>query len=521
MTSSMDKNEITYVDEKPGSTHAEKPHQIVQIDNIQVLGISPEDADFYMNFSPEKRKKVIHKVDKRLVPMLAILYLISHIDRANIGNAKIEGMVEDLGLTGVQWNIVLSVFFVPYILLEIPSNILLKKFKRPSYYLGILIFCWGIIMTMMGVVKGFTGLLITRILLGVFEAGFFPGAVYLCTYWYMPRDLATRISYFYCASALSGAFSGILAAGIAKMDGVGGYEGWRWIFLLEGIFTVMLGISCFFLLIDSPALSGRWLKPDEIRFLELQRFIKDGGKFQEEKGESFKWHDLKMVLCNWRLYMQAYILLCISACSYGTKFTLPTITKGMGFTNTNAQLMTVPPYVAGAISAIVFARLSDRFYWRLPFIAIPLSFIFIGYSIVISLKGNLGGNLGPAFFAIILTCMGIYPIQPAGSSWASNNLAPTSRRAIGVAFNICVGNIGGVIGSYMYLEAEKPKYYTGFGLSLAFGASGFIVAFLLELSYKWGNTKKAKMSEDEVRAKYTDEELLNMGDKSPLFRYTL
>lgn len=150
-----------------------------------------------------------------------------------------------------------------------------------------------------------------------FRAGFFPGAVYLCAYWYMPRDLATRISYFYCASALSGAFSGLLAAGIAKMDGVGGYEGWRWIFLLEGIVTVMLGVACFFLLIDSPALSGRWLKPDEIRFLELQKFIKDGGKFQEENEKHFRWKDLKMVLCNWRLYMQAYILLCISACSYG------------------------------------------------------------------------------------------------------------------------------------------------------------------------------------------------------------
>ena len=101
--------------------------------------------------------------------MLAILYLVSHIDRANIGNAKIEGLVEDLNLTGVQWNIVLSVFFVPYVLLEVPSNMLLKKFERPSLYLGILVTAWGIIMTMIGVVKNFTGLLITRILLGTFE----------------------------------------------------------------------------------------------------------------------------------------------------------------------------------------------------------------------------------------------------------------------------------------------------------------------------------------------------------------
>jgi MFS family permease len=139
----------------------------------------------------------------------------------------------------------------------------------------------------------------------------------------MPKDLATRISYFYCASALSGAFSGLLAAAIAKMDGVGGYEGWRWIFLLEGIVTVFLGISCFFLLVDSPRLSTRWLKPEEIRFLELQRFIKDGGAFREEKESTVQWRDLKMMLCNWRLYMQAYILLCISACSYGMWSSFP------------------------------------------------------------------------------------------------------------------------------------------------------------------------------------------------------
>ena len=131
----------------------------------------------------------------------------------------------------------------------------------------------------------------------------------------MPRDLAARISYFYCASALSGAFSGLLAAGIAEMDGVGGYEGWRWIFILEGLATVVLGVCCFFLLIDTPALSKRWLEPDEIRYLELSMFIKQGGGFKDET--SVKWKDLKMVLTNWRIYVQAYFLLCQSALSYG------------------------------------------------------------------------------------------------------------------------------------------------------------------------------------------------------------
>lgn len=131
----------------------------------------------------------------------------------------------------------------------------------------------------------------------------------------MPKDLATRVSYFYCASALSGAFSGLLAAGIAEMDGLSGLEGWRWIFIIEGLATVVLGVGCFFLLIDTPTLSKRWLEPEEIRFLELSMFIKQGGKAHEETG--FSWRDLNMVLTNWRVYVQAYFLMCQSALSYG------------------------------------------------------------------------------------------------------------------------------------------------------------------------------------------------------------
>ena len=113
--------------------------------------------------------------------MLAALYLISHLDRSNIGNTKIEGIDKDLGITGVQWNIILSLFFVPYILLEVPSNIFLKRFKHPSWYMGVLVLSWGVVMTLHGVTQNFGGLLAVRLLLGVFEAGFFPGAIYLGT----------------------------------------------------------------------------------------------------------------------------------------------------------------------------------------------------------------------------------------------------------------------------------------------------------------------------------------------------
>ncbi|KAL3467938.1 major facilitator superfamily domain-containing protein [Aspergillus heterothallicus] len=513
-----DRNSISKADEADAekSTHIESP--VTEIGTFRVVGLSAEDADFYVNYPEEKRKKVFRKVDIRLVPMLALLYLCSHIDRANIGNAKVEGMVEDLNMTGVQYNTVLAIFFIPYVLFEVPSNILLKKFKRPSTYLGILVVSWGIIMTCTGLVNNYGSLMAVRVLLGIFEAGFFPGAIYLCSYWYMPKDLALRISYFYCASALSGAFSGLLAAAIAEMDGIGGYEGWRWIFIIEGLATVVLGAACFFFLIDTPALASRWLEPDEIQYLELSMFIKQGGRVENES--KFKWRDLRMVLTNWRVYMQAWFLLVQSALSYGTKFTLPTITKSMGFSTTNAQLTSAPPYVAAAISAIVFARLSDHFYWRMPFVVIPMLIVIVAYSIIISLKGELEAHMGVAYFAVVLAVVGIYPIQAAAASWNANNIAPESRRAIGIALMNCVGNVGGILGSFMYLEREKPKYYTGFGISLALGGTGIIVAVLLEWSYKIANRRKAAVAE-EAKVRYTEEELFDLGDRSPLFVHVL
>lgn len=193
----------------------------------------------------------------------------------------------------------------------------------------------------------------------------------------------------------------------------------------------------------------------------------------------------------------------------------------MGFTNTAAQLTSAPPYVAGAISALFFAKISDRYFWRMPFVALPMIIVIISYAIFLGLDGALSTQRGAAYFAAMLTCIGIYPIQAQAASWNANNVAPEGRRAIAIALNNCVGNIGGILGSFMYIDSEKPKYHTGFGLGLALGATGLIMCFVLEWTYKMGNAKKEKHSVEEVRSRYTEEQLRDMGDTSPLFKYVL
>lgn len=339
--------------------------------------------------------------------------------------------------------------------------------------------------------------------------------------WYAQNEVQTRLALFYCASALSGAFSGLLAFAIAKMDGVGGRPGWAWIFFLEGLATVVLGCLCFVLMPDTPQLSGRWLDHEEIRYLSVQTTIKEGGSAAMEKTDGFKWKYLRELLTDYKVYLQAWILFTASVCSYGLKFTMPSITKSMGYSTSEAQLMTIPPYVAGAIAAVGFSRLSDHFFWRMPFILIPMTIIIIGFSIVLPLAPDIQNQVPACFIAVMLICIGQYPTNPAGSAWISSNLAGDSKRAMGIALNICLGNTGGIVGSYIFLDSEAPGYRTGFSIGLAFATVAAVSTLLLEVSYWSINKKRDALDEALIRDEYGDDRLAKMGDKSPLFRYKL
>ncbi|EUC44801.1 hypothetical protein COCMIDRAFT_97338 [Bipolaris oryzae ATCC 44560] len=444
-------------------------------------GLSQEDAEFLYSVDKAEQRKIFHKVDWRLCPMLAILYLISHLDRANIGNAKIEGLEKTLGMKGTDYNVALMVFFVPYVLFEIPSNMILAKFKRPSYYMGTLTLCWG----------------------------------------------TFRMALFYCASATSGAFSGLLAAAIAKMNGIAGLEGWRWIFILEGIATVLLGASVFFLLPDSPDhAAGRWLTVDEARFLRLTHIVTRGVKRErrvnaEGKKERVKWGVIGQVVKDWQIYLQAMVFASNAVPNYGLKFTMPQILKNMGFTSTTAQLMTAPPYACGAISALVSSLLADRFTWRMPFIATGQALLIVAYAILFAKAEAIKDNVAVCYFAVHVACIGLYPILPGCNAWTINNLAGPEKRAVGIATMICIGNLGGIVGSFIFQEKESPKYETGFGSSLSFAAAGLVCAFTLEFLFFRINKRNAEKTEEEWRAIYTPAQLEKMGDRSPLFKYHL
>jgi MFS family permease len=183
------------------------------------------------------------KIDFRVIPVLSVLYLLAFLDRTNIANAAVYGLTGDLNIPrgSNEYNTALTIFFVPYILFEIPSNILLKKLT-PHVWLSGCMFFFGLVTIAQGLVQNYSGLLATRFFLGLAETGMFPGCFYLISMWYKRDEAQKRYSFFFSSTTLAGAFGGLLAAAIGKLNGVRGYLAWRWIFILEGLLTCVVAI---------------------------------------------------------------------------------------------------------------------------------------------------------------------------------------------------------------------------------------------------------------------------------------
>ncbi|KAM0282014.1 hypothetical protein ACHAQH_003220 [Verticillium albo-atrum] len=427
--------------EKPDVSEAEDGHGVSEKDRIDGLAAAPDTT--IESFAHLDEKKVLRKMDIRLIPMLALLYLLSFLDRGNIGNAKIEGLQEDLNMSDDQYNWCLTVFFFTYAAFEVPSNLLLKKL-RPSVWLPTIMVAWGLVMTLMGIVQSYHGLLVARIFLGVTEAGLFPGVAYYLTMWYCRHEIQFRQALFFSAASIAGAFSGLLAFGISKMDGLGGLEGWRWIFILEGIVTVLVAVWAFFALHDFPE-TASFLSEEERAFvvfrLKYQGQIKGKqlGQVAVPEAEEFKWRYVGDAFKDWQIWVNIFVYWGIVCPLYGISLFLPTIIRNLGYTSSTAQLMTVPIYITAAILAVIIAYISDKVGKRSPFIVGFLCVMIVGFSMCLA-----SSNPHVVYAGVFIAACAIYPAFPGVITWLANNLAGSYKRGAGMAIQIGVGNLGGV-----------------------------------------------------------------------------
>ncbi|KAK4149505.1 major facilitator superfamily domain-containing protein [Chaetomidium leptoderma] len=432
-------------------------------------------------------KALLRKIDWRLLPAVGVLYLLSFLDRSNVGNARIEGLTDDLHMTGNQYLTGLTLYFIGYVLFEVPCNIILKR-TTPRFWLPTLTVVWGIVATLMGVVQDLTGFFIARFFLGVTESGLFPGVVYYFSMWYKREERQFRISLFFGAAALAGSFGGILAYGIGHMAGVVWENGWRWIFILEGTATVLVAIAAFWFIHNYPE-TAKFLSEKERSFIQ-QRLASDSDATRDER---FTWGNVVSALRDPKCWLYGLSFHAMSLPLYTFSLFLPTIIKDLGYKAANAQLLTIPPYAFAFVTTIGVATISERMGHRaIPIIGSAL-FAMIGYIILLANSDPIG-RPGVSYLGTFFAAGGIYPATALALSWPAINVSGQTKRAVANGMQISIGNLGAVLGTQLYRSNDGPRYFVGHSFALAYLAGEIVVSALLYFLLKRENKRREAIS---------------------------
>jgi MFS family permease len=403
----------------------------------------------------------------------------------------------------------LTIFFVPYVLFEIPSNIVLKRLK-PHVWLSICMFGFGLVTICQGLVQNYGGLLTTRFFLGVFESGMFPGSFYLIGMWYKRHEAQKRYTFFFASTTLAGAFGGLLASAIGKMDGIQGYAGWRWIFILEGILTCVISFAWFFILPDFPE-NAKWLSEDEREYVKL-RLQEDQGKAAIERRITFR--DVLNCFRDYKFFLGGLMYFGLIVPAYGYAYFAPSIIQTYGFSKIQTQLFSVPPWAAAFGFSMLVATFSDFFRHRFLFAIIPICISITGFAMLTTIHYSHHVEYGALF---LITC-GTYSAMPIIVCWFTMNLGGHHRRAVGSAWQIAFGNIGGIIATYSFQKSDAKHFYkTGYSICLGFICLSALSCLLYAFACLTQNRNREKSHDVGI----TEYEKIEMGDMSPDYRYML
>ena len=406
----------------------------------------------------EVGSSTLRKVAWRLIPFLGVLYFFAFLDRVNVGFAALT-MNADLGLTDAVFGIGSGIFFIGYILCEVPSNVMLERFGARIWIARIMI-SWGILSAAMAFVQGPTSFYTVRFLLGIAEAGFFPGIIFYLTCWFPSQHRARIIALFMIALPMSSVIGAPISTSLLGIEALG-LKGWQWMFLLEAIPTILLGIAVLAVLPDRPS-DAKWLSTDEKRWLQ--------GELAREHTNNAHGHasSLREALMLPRVWRAGIVYFCILVGLYGFSFWLPQIIKSLGdMTNVQVGLVTMIPYTAACIALVLWGRHSDATEERSWHVALPA--LLGAAALTIS-----GWTTGPvlAFVALCLAAVGIYSGLPAFWALASKGLQGAAA-AGAIALINSLGNFGGFLGPS---AIGLAKTYTN-----SYAASLLLIAAFLAL----------------------------------------
>ena len=384
-----------------------------------------------MESASEFEEKTYRKVDFRIIPFLFLCYILAYLDRVNVGFAKLQ-MLKDLSLSEAAFATGAGIFFIGYFFFEVPSNVLLKKFGARKWIARIMV-SWGIVSGLMMFVKSESVFYAMRFLLGLAEAGFFPGIIFYLTLWYPSRLRSSRTALFVSAIAVSGVIGNPVSGGIMDvLTGVGGLAGWQWLFLMEGIPSIIVGIWVIFYL-DSSIKDAKWLDDKEKAVLVKNIEDEDKQKHEVKLSDAFK---------SGKVWALSGIYFTLMIGLYGIAFWLPTIIKAFGVKSyLGVGLITAIPYGVATIGMILLAQSSDRTGERRMHYVLNVTAGGIG----LILSGIFSSSPFLSVIFLSVGTLGVLGSMPLFWPIPSAFLAGTAAAA-GIGIVNSVGNLGGYVG---------------------------------------------------------------------------
>ncbi|KAF8517141.1 MFS general substrate transporter [Hysterangium stoloniferum] len=442
---------------------------------------SPTPTDDALPISLEE-KRLVRKLDQRILPIASLMYLFAYLDRGNLGNARLQGLPEDIlngDPTGVLFDWLISGFFFTYILCQIPAT-LLSKFYSPRIWMGGVGISWGMSSALMATAFSFGSLMVCRLALGAFEAAFAPSMMLYFSIFYTKAEVGLRVASFLGFGAAAGAFSGLIAFGVQHSHSV--IPRWKLLFLIEGLPAILMGCAAFIWLPDRPE-TTTFLTEDERKLAILRMNRGTSG----ESGLSLNKAHIISTLVDWRVYVGGIMYFGLNCALTSISAFLPTILKTLGYTDALAQLLTVPPYAVAAIVLTSTCWLSDRSQTRGAYVVGMSSAGIAGYLLLLFVN-----NVSVRYFATFCIVSATYTSIGVTVAWYSHNLGSETKRAAGIPLYMAIGQCGSILGSHIFLVEEGPRYMLVI-MSTVCCALQFVTAIcaiILSVSYRMENRRR-------------------------------
>ncbi|KAF7302955.1 Tartrate transporter [Mycena kentingensis (nom. inval.)] len=426
----------------------------------------------------DAERRLLRKLDMRLIPAIFAIYVMNYVNRTAITAARLKGLEADLHMTDIQYNVVLSILFVTLSVGQPPSNIILNKVSRPSIYIGSCVVAWGLASALSGVATNYAGMLACRFFIGLPEASFYPGAVYLLSCWYTKKELAFRTAILFSGLDIANAFGALVAAGILeRMHLTLGIEGWRWLFIIEGSITIFLGFLVMWLLPDYPK-NTRWISDTESRLAQA-RLAVDAGEADQDTESGSRFEGIKLAAADPLTWLFSLMLFSQhlgravgqffpTYSRYSLRrtihshYSLSRLAKTLGFSTSITLLLTAPPWLFAALVCILSAWHADRSGERFWHISVWVFAMMVGFIIDLCTM-----SVTARYFAMFLMALG-----DAGCAmtlvWVSNSIPrPPAKRAAAIGIANGIGNVGTFVGAYFWRNNWAPRYAQSCYISLA------------------------------------------------------